>query len=106
VELLTSSADKVDANGSPVIGCVLLGPSGDLVVHPQFGTALGSSPVMWPSGFTGRRAGSEVEVLDRDQRVVATTGRSYELLPAELSSGWVAGQVFVACGVVRPVAAP
>jgi hypothetical protein len=36
-------------------------------------------PVMWPSGYTARRAGSEVEVLDTQGKVIATTGRTYRI---------------------------
>lgn len=49
VELATWSADgfSLDANGDPVIGCILIGAKGRLVVDPSFGGSLGDlwSPV-------------------------------------------------------------
>ena len=55
-----------------------------LVADPKFGTALKSANgdsvgAEWPSGYTGHRAGSEVEVYDAGGRLVATTGRSYRI---------------------------
>ena len=54
----------------------------ELVAHPEYGTAIkyGSGAIeaaVWPRGFTARRNGSEVEVLDASGAVVATTGRRY-----------------------------
>ena len=46
-------------------------------------------PVIWPRGFVGRRVGSEVEVLDRDGNVMATTGREYQINFNKLEDGWV-----------------
>ena len=37
-------------------------------------------PVMWPVGYTARMAGEQLEVLDTSKQVVATTGRSYNLV--------------------------
>ena len=34
-------------------------------------------PVVWGSGFTGRRSGSEVQVVDRAGNLVAITGQAY-----------------------------
>jgi len=64
---------------------------GQLVTDPTTGTAImatfeapeGSTnvrqsatvPLVWRSGFIGRRAGSEIEVIDRQGKVVATTGQ-------------------------------
>jgi hypothetical protein len=45
---------------------------------PAVGTV---APVMWPTGYTGRRAGSELEVLNEAGDVVATTGKRYDLEP-------------------------
>ena len=50
-----------------------------LVADPIRGTSFGGRPVMWPTGYTARRAGSEVEVLDLEGRVRATTGRTYHI---------------------------
>ena len=66
-------------------GCYLATGSGRLVVDPSYGTAIigdgGTvdqlTVVAWRPGYTARRNGSEVEVLDPQGRVVATTGHSY-----------------------------
>ena len=62
VPLLTS--------GTPpwqVVGCA------DSVVEGL----LVADPMIWPWGFTARRVGSEVQVLDPLGRVKATTGTTY-----------------------------
>lgn len=53
-----------------------------LVADAEHGTTFTGLPVVWPRGFTGRRAGSEVEVLDAAGNVRATTGRRYWIAPA------------------------
>ncbi len=74
--------------GDPLGGsCYLATASGRLVVDPSYGTAIipeghggmidRRTIVAWRPGYTPRRSGSEVEVLDPQGRVVATTGRSY-----------------------------
>ena len=81
VQLLTDDADNytVNADGTLNVGCGLLPTIGDLVADATNGTAYkGGTPAMWLPGYTGRRVGSEVEVLDRDQKVVATTGKRYQ----------------------------
>jgi hypothetical protein len=55
-----------------------------LVADPNFGTAFKSdngsiTPAKWPPGYTGHRAGSEVEVYDARGSLVATTGRRYRI---------------------------
>jgi hypothetical protein len=80
-------------------GCFLATGSGRLVVDPRYGTAIIAdadqrtaipdrpmvampdrpTPVAWRPGYTSRRVGSEVEVLDPHGRVVATTGHSYTI---------------------------
>ncbi len=52
-------------------------------------------PVMWPTGYTGRRLSSgEVVVRDRSGNVVATTGHTYEVgggsLDYENTRAWFA----------------
>lgn len=75
--------------GDPLGGnCYMATASGRLVVDRSYGTAIigdggtvdGLTIVAWRPGYTARRSGSEVEVLDPQGRVVATTGRSY-LIP-------------------------
>lgn len=82
---------------------------GDVIADPTSGNptdaATGES-FAWPKGFTARRAGSEVEVLDRAGNVVLRTGQRYRMCPAPddtnggsgyaaRSSGgaWVIGEV-------------
>jgi hypothetical protein len=55
---------------------------GLLVADPTYGTAINGRPIMWPVGFTGVAAGSEVAVRNGDGKVVATTGRKYRLAAA------------------------
>ena len=63
------------------------GETGSLVVDPKHGTSFNGHPVAWPNGFTARRAGSEVEVLDAAGTVVATTGRVYHISVAPPGPG-------------------
>jgi hypothetical protein len=58
------------------------GPTALLLAEPQSGTSVFGKPVMWPTGYTARRAGSEVEVLDTQGKVKATTGRTYHMSQA------------------------
>jgi hypothetical protein len=66
-----------------------------LVADPTYGTAISvtngndqvTTPVAWPRGFTGRRVGSEVEVLDPHGNVVATTGHNFTVSGGYASEG-------------------
>jgi hypothetical protein len=79
--------------------------AGQLVVDQQFGTALlpeyggGLEPVAWPSGFTGRYAGDEIEVVAPDGRVVAVTGKRYELIGVGVDVGGT--HAFGACNAFQ-----
>jgi hypothetical protein len=91
VQLLTDDAAKYTVNTDGTLGgwsCGLMPTTGDLIADPTSGTAYKdstpgspntSTPAMWLPGYTGRRVGSEVEVLDRQGKVVATTGKRYRL---------------------------
>ena len=92
VDLLTRAPMTV--GGGP--SCYTAATTGLLTVDPVYGTAIGSMAVMWPLGFTGRRVGSEVEVLDPHGKVVAMTGRIYELRGGSESGD---PPVWVYCGV-------
>jgi hypothetical protein len=67
--------------------CYVNEAHGLLVVDLTYGTAIIDNmvrseipePVAWPAGYTGRRVGSEVEVLNRQGNVVAVTGREVTL---------------------------
>jgi hypothetical protein len=73
-------------DGEP--GCFAANTTGLLIVDPRAGTAIVeedmdkglTDPVSWPTGFTGRTSGDQVEVLDTAGHVVARTGQRYELL--------------------------
>ena len=90
VELLTG----VDPNN-----CYAGGESGItslLVVDPEHGTSFDGRPVMWPDGYTGRRLLGEVEVLDAEGNVRATTGRTYHISYAPAPEGAEALNAFPA----------
>jgi hypothetical protein len=89
VALLTSS-------GNP--GCFVANTTGMLIADPSAGTAIIQEDmgkqtvgVRWPEGYTGRRSGNGVEVLDRAGHAVARTGERYELLGGYNTDGtWAA----------------
>lgn len=64
------------------LGCYAGGEGGGtarLLAEPQYGTSWLGKPVMWPSGYTARRVGTEVAVIDKQGNVKATTGRTYHM---------------------------
>ena len=86
--LLTASDDP--------LGCFTAGTTGMLIVNAEAGTAIvqedmGKStvPVRWPKGYTSRRIGDQVEVLDTAGRVVARTGRRYYLPGGYENGTWL-----------------
>lgn len=82
-----ASGDRVELR-TAALGCYAGGESpqtAQLVADAEHGMTFTGLPVVWPSGFTGRRAGSEVEVLDAAGNVRATTGRHYYISRAALS---------------------
>jgi hypothetical protein len=108
----------------PFSGCFTFAISGELIADPTYGTVMRDTatydetvtqvtrpptvPVAWRTGFTARRLGSEVEVVDPQGTVVATTGRRYLLPGGYISAGGSSGIdgpgltncVFRACGDV------
>jgi hypothetical protein len=77
-------------------GCVLLYQVVDVIADPASGTPAikgGGEPLRWPSGYTARRSGFEVEVLDPTGTVVLTTGHRYWMCPEEYLPNWVIGEV-------------
>jgi len=115
--------DPVSILTSPRLTCFAADVAGLLVVDPTYGTAivdnhlpsmLGLSDVpvtvAWPPGFTARRSGSEVEVLDPQGNVVGTTGRSYSFLGGFVAPGGSSGVVWpeltkgvlLSCGNLQP----
>jgi len=99
VPLITSESD---AGG----GCWLLHEVVDVVADPTSGTPTikGGASLKWPKGYTARRSGTEVEVLDAAGSVVLTTGGRYELCPTPGSdyskplSEWVVGDATPCAG--------
>jgi hypothetical protein len=89
----------------PQVGCYTNFAMGLLMVDATYGTTItdgsigGTRPVMWPTGYTGRRAGPEVDVLNREGHVVATTGRRYQIEGAFVGKNPAS---FLACGYVLP----
>jgi hypothetical protein len=64
------------------LGCWAGGEQGStapLVADQVYGTSFGGRPVMWPGGYTARRVGTEVAVLDANGNIKATTGRTYHI---------------------------
>jgi hypothetical protein len=103
VQLLTGVVPGYTENG----GCFTNFAVGTLVVDEKYGTAITdetamsdhpvTTPVMWRPGFTGRRAGSEVEVMDRQGLVVARTNQRYQIA----GGYWFENpRAFVACDFV------
>jgi hypothetical protein len=83
---------------------------GQLVADPTYGTAVTSDfysqrivPVMWRRGYTGRRSGSEVAVLDPGGKVVAVTGHRYRMEGGSVGGNPDGGPPFSfwACGSVQ-----
>jgi hypothetical protein len=92
----------------PVSGCHPLATPLYLVADPQYGTAtkfnLGDTmaePLYWPTGYTGWRVGSEVEVRDTRDNVVAVTGHRYDIYVTVDSGVEAPGRIAVA-GCIRP----
>jgi hypothetical protein len=90
-ESVTSSAGPTPSPGESVplltgdLGCYAGGeggPTAPLIAEPQYGTSFAGKPVMWPTGYSARRFGAEVQVLDRHGKVKATTGRTYHISQA------------------------
>jgi hypothetical protein len=48
-------------------------------------------PVIWPRGYTARRVGSEIQVVNRDGLVIARSGRMVEFGFIKFEPGLVYG---------------
>jgi hypothetical protein len=55
------------------------GGTGPLLPDRESGTSFLGMPVMWPDGYTARRVGSAVVVLDSHRNIRAITGRTYHI---------------------------
>jgi hypothetical protein len=83
----TSNGEQVPLTTAQVLipdSCWLVYRVVDVIADPTVGTVVkgDGSPLRWPSGFTGWRVGSEVEVHDGAGKVVLTTGGRYRISPA------------------------
>jgi hypothetical protein len=58
--------------------------------------------VTWPRGFTARRSGSEVEVLDRFGEVVARTGAEIHLVGGYENGGFLVCNLEPIRELIRP----
>lgn len=78
------------------------GTTAPLMADAEHGTTFDGHPVVWPKGYTARRVGTEVVVLDGAGGVKATTGRIYHISHAlSLRLGMGDDSAFVAaveCG--------
>jgi hypothetical protein len=86
------------SGGSGAVGCYTSGTTGELVADPVAGTAIIERSgrriaVTWPNGWTGRRSGWEVEVVDTSNAVVLRTGTRVSLMGGYTSDG-----SFLTCG--------
>lgn len=61
------------------VGCYPSYIEGDLVGDQGQGTAIDTTPIVWPKGYTVRPSGPEREVLDETGHVVARTGTRVHL---------------------------
>ena len=91
VPLVTGCAIHVPDCAMPRSGCYTNYRTGLLVADPEYGTAIndghGTTPVAWRPGYTAQQAGHEVDVVDPDGHVVATTGHNYQLWGGHVSEG-------------------
>lgn len=114
--LLVTGAPTMAKGLNGEIACFTNAASGPLVTDPRYGTAIVDRggpnpqnnvaiPVAWRPGFSGRRAGSEVEVLDPAGNIVAVTGREYLIegggVTPEIWPGLPMPGAFWACGFVQ-----
>jgi hypothetical protein len=65
-----------DAQHGTIIDVEFYNPS-DSGLSDFMPSDMGMTPLMWPEGYTARRSGTELEVLDEAGEVVATSGRRY-----------------------------
>jgi hypothetical protein len=81
-------------DGPAIVRCYTSGTVGDLVTDSAAGVAIVEKSgtrliVMWPSGYMGRRSGSEIEVLNRQGQAIARTGTHVYIDGGYSQGGWV-----------------
>jgi hypothetical protein len=77
------------------VGCPAAVVEGQLIPDSSAGSAIMLGDLVWrirwPVGYSGRRAGDEVEILDQTGQVVARTGTHVRLGGGEIEPGiWLA----------------
>jgi hypothetical protein len=100
----------IPANVGDSSGCFTSAIEGQLVVDPTYGTAIvtstrpeGRAIIAWRPGFSARRIGSEVAVLDTAGNMVATTGNKYRIAGGGVTWPEPSINVFWACDFVTQV---
>ncbi len=78
VTLRTGSAECYD----PTVGDLEFDPGTGSITLDEGG---GREPVQWPTGYTGRRSGSQVEILNRTGKVLYRTGTRVHLSGASFA---------------------
>ena len=74
--------------------CHLNYKHGTLVAHAPTGVAIAERdggplvPILWPAGFTARRFGTEIEILNESGKVIAVTGNRYKFDGGTDEAGW------------------
>ena len=86
VTLLTGSVECYD----PIVGDLAFDPATGSITLDEVG---GPKPVQWPTGYTARRSGSEVEILNRTGKVLYRTGTRVTL------GGWSGKFLNQDCGM-------
>ena len=110
VSLVTGVAkDEQLPNGEPS-GCYAQQTVIELTYDPTWGTGSSYGPIAWRPGYTARRAGSEIEILDPDGNVEAITGKKYWVMGGN-PNGWPDPQPekpiqFWICAPVLPFLGP
>jgi hypothetical protein len=93
-------SEPVDVRSSdtdtPAAQCYLAGTAAELILDPSVGLAWRFGPedirpVIWPRGYTARRVGSEIKVMNSHGVVIARSGRMVEFGFIKFESGVVYG---------------
>jgi hypothetical protein len=88
--------DGTSQQSGVIVGCYTFGVEGTLVNDPQAGIVIDAqntrSPVVWPSGWGGRRVGSDIEIVDSRGNWVVRTGTR-----VSLPGGYQPDGSFLAC---------
>jgi hypothetical protein len=87
IPLKRSDMPQLKGSVLEVVGCYTNSWAGVLKVDKTYGTSMvdeggvgSSGPIMWPTGYTGYRVGSQVAVVDEHGTVVGVTGNRYIII--------------------------